>query len=354
MNVSGVELPISEPGEAAKYVRDRNKKDAPGGNVTHTVTAPPVAEPIVETPPAAEVVETKTEPTETPADLWIDPETGDEIPGKPSRYQRRLSKLWEKGESERQMREAAEKRARDLEAQLATRDAAPRTPAAADTADTDKTLTMAAQARIRPKPDRAAIGSGLQYPSYEDYVEDCAIWGGELAAEKRAIKSESMQVQTAHDRARTTFAQERETAKADYPDFDQVTNQDLKLNQAIADAVIHAPAGLKGHVQYWLGKHPDETARIASLSHEAALIEMGMVIATVKAERAAKAAPPTSQPKTKPQSDAPPPPEPLRASTAKDTPPHKVASPGDSKISPVDWIKSRNAEVGTGKARVRI
>jgi hypothetical protein len=77
---------------------------------------------------------------------------------------------------------------------------------------------------------------------------------------------------------------------------------------------------------------------------------MGMVIATVKAARSAKAPPADPKPKL-PQSDAPDPPEPLSSSASKDTPPHRVADPGAAKINPVDFIRGRNAEVGSRRLR---
>lgn len=347
MNVNGQELPISEPGEAAKYIAERNKAAATPGNVTHTVTvAPPehtlgddpITDPAVDEPLDAKSPDA---PAAKAADAWTDPETG-ETKAAPTRGDKRLSRLWQEREAEKQMRVAAEKRLTDLEARLAAGNAAPAAPKAEPTAADSDALTTAAQARIRPKPDRAAIGT--TYPTYEDYVEDCAIWGGELAAEKRQVHTETQRAQTAITETQRVFQAERGAAKADYADFEAVTSQNLPITQAIADATLNAPAGLKGHVQYWLGKHPDETARIAALSYGPALVAMGEVIATVKAARATGAADDT-KPKSKPQSDAPPPPDPLKASASKDTPVHRVADPGASKVNPVEFIRARNAEV---------
>lgn len=344
MDVHGVDLPISEPGTGLQYITDRNKRATPHGNQTHTVTVASPETHDLPTPGATPA------PPEEPiaakaAEPFVDPETLETI-AKPTRGDRRHARLWQEREAERQMRQAAEKRVTDLETELRGRPAAASastTTPAADEADDPAALTMAAQARIRPKPDRAAIGS--TYATYEDYVEDCAIWGGELAAEKRDLIRHSHEAQTAADRAQTAFAQERLTAKADYPDFDHVTSQPLSINQAIWDATVNAPAGLKGHVLYWLGKHPDETARIAQLASGPALVAMGEVIATVRAARTTEK--PAAPVKHKPQSDAPDPPEPIKGATSHDTPLHRVADPGASRVNPVDFIKSRNAEVGS-------
>lgn len=331
---------ISGPGEAAKYVMDRNKALAPGGNVTHVVNADPPKEPaavVAAAEPEVEVVDPKKA-----AEPFIDPETLETI-AEPTRNDKRRARLWQEREAEKQMRVAAEKRVAELEATLKAGNAAPE-PRGEPTAAEKDALTTAAQARIRPKPDRAAIGS--TYATYEDYVEDCAIWGGELAAEKRELIRDSQQTQTAQDHARSVFAQERAAAVADYSDFEQVTTQQIQLTYAMADAVINAPAGLKGHVQYWLGTHPEETARIAALPPQAALIEMGMVIATVKADRTAKASgTPEPKPKTKPQSDAPDPPDRSAPRAALTTPVHRVADPGSANVNVVDWMKGRNEEV---------
>lgn len=340
MDVHGIDLPISEAGEAAKYIASRNAKAAPGGNVTHTVLVDPVV--VDPAPKAAAALETD-DAVDPKAEPWTDPETGDPKE-KPTRGDKRLSRLWQEREAEKQMRLAAEKRLADAEARLAERPAAPSRSEPQTAAEADA-LTTAAQERIRAKPDRGAIGS--TYPTYEDYVEDCAIWGGELAAEKRVLLTESHQAQTAADQAQNVFAQERTAAKADYPDFETVTTQDIALSQAIVDATVHAPAGLKGHVLYWLGKHPDETARIAALPSGPALVAMGEVIALVRADRAAAKPSGTTTPKPKPKSDAPDPPEPIKGAASHDTPPHRVADPGAARVNPVDWIKGRNAEVGT-------
>lgn len=343
---------VAAPGAAMQYILAKNTKPAGGarpGNVTHTVSVDPTQDEHTLGDESAAALEPATDdkPATTTADSWTDPETGDDIPGKPSRYQRRLSKLWEKGESERQMREAAEKRATDAEARLAARDAAPRQPSTVETAEDDKALTMAAQARIRPKPMRPAVGT--PYKDYEDYVEDVSVWGGELAVEKRAILAERQQAAHSAQTKTAEFDNALAAAKADYPDFDEVMDRPGPANQQMWDATINGPKELIGHIMYYLGSHPDERARIAALPPGPALVAMGEVIATVRAERADKK--PATPQKTKPQSDAPDPPSPIRAASTRDTPLHKVDDPGKAGVNPMDWMKSRNEQVG---ARRRI
>lgn len=345
MVVNGITIDEASPtSAAAQYIAGRDKPRT--SNATHTVSVLAEDQPhaITDTPVVNDdaVIDEPEAPAAAPKKLWTNPETG-ETKERPTRGDKRHAKVWQEREAERQMRVAAEKRVTDLEAQLATRDAAPAGAAAAATTEDADALTMAAQGRIRPKPDRTAIGS--TYTTYEDYVEDCAIWGGELAAEKRELLRESRHADLAAQQAGTVFQQERTAAKAVYPDFEQVTTQDLPITAEIAQAVIHAPAGLKGHVQYWLGKHPDETARIASLPPAAALVAMGEVIATVRAARQSNTDDvdrPKSKPK--PQSDAPDPPDRSTARSASSTPISHVADPGAAGINPVDFMKARNAE----------
>ena len=324
------ETQSAEPGEFVKYLADKAPKPA-----LATVTPEPAA-------PAA----APADPDPAPAaktDGWEDPETH-EVIEKPGRAEKRIKRLWTEREQERERaakleRELAELRAAQIApgktaAAPAADGAASTPPAAADE------LTAAAQARIRSKPNRADIGT--TYPTYEDYVEDCAIWGGELAAEKRALLAEQQQATTRQTQQQQDFAADVAEARKEYgDDFDEVINADLPINQAIWDATINAPKGLKGHVLAYLGLHPDETRRIASLEPGPALVAMGEVIATVKAARAAKA-PDTPAPESKPRSRAP---APLMPATRNNgAPPSQPSQIADAGGDPVAYIKMRNEQ----------
>lgn len=167
-------------------------------------------------------------------------------------------------------------------------------PAQPDEADAEKQLLDAAQSRIRPKPNREDIGT--TYKTYEDYVEDCAIWGGELAAEKRAVLADLRSADQRETERRQSFADGWQDGRKAYPDFDDVINRTQISAPVIEDAIKRQPA-LSAHLAYWLGTHEAEFARIANLSPEEQFIEIGMLAATIKAERAGTTSAP-AKPKT--------------------------------------------------------
>jgi hypothetical protein len=234
-----------------------------------------------------------------------DPETG-EHKAEPTRADKRIKRLWQERETEKARASRLEQELADLRAHV-TADPVPAAPvpatATAATTDPDA-LTTAAQARIRPKPDRAAIGT--TYATYEDYVEDCAVWGGELAAEKRVLLTEASAAQTRESQQQQTFAQEWVKGKAAYPDFDQVLAKAASVpTSPVIDGVVKATPQLGAHLAYWLATHPTDTARIAGLPRDVQILEMGKVITTVEASIAGKGDPAPLP--SKPQSQAPAP-----------------------------------------------
>lgn len=323
----------AQPGEALAYITAKNAKPgvapvaaAPTDVASETADAPADAapEPIAATPAVEE-----------------DPETHEPLE-KPTRADKRIKRLWSEKEAEKARAQRLEDELAELRAQIAEgRSAAPSRAdvAAPSTAAPDDELTAAAQARIRPRPNRADIGT--KYATYEDYVEDAAIWGGELASEKRALLADQQQAETRLTQQQADFRAAQDLARAEYPDFDEVTRTDLPANQAMFDAIVNAPKDLSAFAHYWLVKHPEETRRIAALPPGPALVAMGEVLATVKAERAAKTA--SASPDPKPRSRAPAPLTPV---------PHRTASPTRAEDiavaqgSPVDFIRMRNEEVG--------
>lgn len=319
----------AEPGEFAAYLKAQTP-EKPAARPLET------AQPVEPAPEPAPAPPQKAQDA-TPEPPWEDPETGETVE-KPTRGDKRIKRLWAEKQEAKTRAERLEQELADLRAQIA-----PGTPAAAPAAVPKATteadaLTMAAQARIRAKPDRAAIGT--MYATYEDYVEDCAIWGGELAAEKRVIHAETTAAEVAEQRRQSTFAESVAAARADYDDFEEVTTQALPTNQAMFDAVTNAPKDLAGHVLYWLGTHAADDRRIAGLAYGPALVAMGEVLATVKAERAAKTAPPAA-PERKPISRAPAPLQPAGRNGGAPTRPDQVA---ESAGSVMDYIRLRNEQ----------
>lgn len=290
------ENPATAPADGfARFSASRNGTPAPDP-VAATVEDPPASEgesaAVIPSDPPAPAIAAGS----PPADAILDPETGEAIPN-PTRNDRRIAKIWKREQ------EAKAEIAR-LAALLEQRNAAPplvpdQTAGrpAAPAASSPDPLTLAAKARVRPEPNEAEIGT--TYPTYEAFVKDCAIYGGELAVAKAAIMTDQQTRQTA---AATAY---QEQAKA-YPDFAArlEASRTLKVGQAVMDALNNHPE-LSGHLNYWIMTHHDEVARISALPMGAALLEMGSVIGAVQSAVAKPAAGAPAKPSSRAPSPAP-------------------------------------------------
>lgn len=272
-----IETPVSDtiaataPADGmARFMASRDAKDT-----TSTTLIAPVA---VEDPEP--LPDDKPKPSDPPkpaaakpaaADAVLDPETGDAIEN-PTRNDRRIAKLWK-----REQEAIAENRR--LLAIIEQRNAAPLPDTTVQTAgrpdaqalSSDQQLTLAAKARVRKEPDEAEIGK--TYPTYEAFVKDCAIYGGELAVAKAAIQTETNQ----RNQAAAAALSEQ---KAKYPDWDarMADSQNLRVGTAVMDVIQQNPT-LNGDLKYWVMTHHADVARISALPYGTALVEMGKVMA---------------------------------------------------------------------------
>lgn len=296
-----VETPVDDTNTAtapadgyAQFLASR-EAELNGTSALSKIVAPAeVVEPIT---PAAEV-----QPSAVVApDAVLDPDTNLPVEN-PTRNDRRIANLWKR-------EQAAKAEVTRLLALLETRNAAPPlvNPQTAGRPDAqaltpDQQLTAAAKARLRQEPDEGEIGAGKAYPTYEAFVKDCAIYGGELAVEKRVILD-------AHATAATTASNNQQRAAMHYaeqsklyPDFAEkmASSRDLHLGPVITDVLINTP-DLSGHLSYWAATHAADVARINTLPHGAQLLEMGKVLAGFSASV------PQAEVKPKPTSRAPTP-----------------------------------------------
>lgn len=290
-----IDAPVSETDSAtapadgmARFMASRNAKET-----TLTSAAPSFVEEPEPTPEDIRPVEPTPKPAAAAKPVAdgavLDPETGEPIEN-PTRNDRRIAKLWK-----REQEAIAENRR--LLAIIEQRNAAPLPDATVQTAgrpdvqalSSDQQLTLAAKARVRKEPDEAEIGK--TYPTYEAFVKDCAIYGGELAVAKAAILTEQKaaqdQAKTNQDTFNTHYA---EQAKR-YPDFaERISDAAGILNlqylgPQIADVVINTPEQA-GNLAYWIATHAEEVSRIRALSPGRQLVEMGKVMAGLNAPSA--------------------------------------------------------------------
>jgi len=142
-----------------------------------------------------------------------------------------------------------------------------------------------------------------QFETYDEYNEALTDWKVEEKLKARDAQNEGKQVEIAWKNAETI-------AKTKYSDYTDVADiRKLAPTEAMATAILQMPdAGTD--VLYWLGKHPEENERIKALSPMATAIALGEI-------KAGLVKPPE---KPKPTSQAPRPPEPMKASAAIATP----------------------------------
>ena len=203
-------------------------------------------------------------------------------------FQQRVTRLQRKiGERDQ--------RIRDLEAQAATRTAAPAPngtretqqqpakPAAAAPAGTEKPhVNGKAEPPPRPKED--------DFKTYGEFIEALTDWKTDRKLEAADEKKELQKAERAEaDKGKTiTDAHNArvDEAKTRYPDWDAAF-KGLNDNSFTEPMVVFIFESERGpDVTYYLGKHRDELARIAALSPIRQASELGKIEAKIQAEAA--------------------------------------------------------------------
>ena len=167
-----------------------------------------------------------------------------------------------------------------------------------------------------------------QYNSIEEYLDALADHKASqkfdhLAKEREAKESQTRQQQEVA-KLHESYTKQTEQARQAYGDFDDVVQDpDLPISQAMAESIMRSTNG--ADVAYYLGKNPDQAARIASLDPFSAAVEIGRIAATVV------------RPQPRKTSNAPPPIQPVGARATPVTDPDKMSAD--------EWIKWRNGQL---------
>lgn len=201
-------------------------------------------------------------------------------------------------------------------------------------------------ARPKPKSDDTQPDGSPKYATYEDFIEDLS----DFKAEERVALTLLAQQQTETARQRESEARAAVTAvqkvvatfKETHADFDEVINNpDLQVNDSMMLALRNPNNPHTAAMAYYLGKHPEECARIAALPPDEAREEMGTIKALVMGGNGKPAAPVAPIPK------APTPPTTVRGAASVSSQSlddlAKTVTPGSHTTS--EWIARRNAEV---------
>lgn len=146
-----------------------------------------------------------------------------------------------------------------------------------------------------------------KYATYNDFLKDLTKWSQEgiVHATTKAQKDAAKLIAEKVDEFKTNFTreseaqsvQQREAAewnarqdvfKAAHEDYDAVVtnNTDLMITPTILHVMRTHPKGAE--FAYWLGKNPDRTGEIASMSPTNQLLAVGPIIETLGAKPATK------------------------------------------------------------------
>jgi hypothetical protein len=117
-----------------------------------------------------------------------------------------------------------------------------------------------------PKPPDPADKPKLdQFDTYEEFVEAVADWKAEQKFKARDARMREQQFLDDRARIGNEFQQRRAEFAKTVADFDEVVNTDaISLSPVMSEALVtsaHGPA-----IAYYLGKHPEETARLTQES----------------------------------------------------------------------------------------
>jgi len=139
-----------------------------------------------------------------------------------------------------------------------------------------------------PKPE--------QFQDSGQYMAAMSIWATQKTLHETSIRQ---QLTTHNQREQAAVAERQakalsffEEAEKAHPDFKEVFHKDLSVTPHMGAALVRVEGG--HDVAYYLGKKPEEAGRIAKLSPEEQLIEIGRISERIKTARANKK--PTSAP----------------------------------------------------------
>jgi hypothetical protein len=144
-----------------------------------------------------------------------------------------------------------------------------------------------------------------QFADAFEYAKALAEFSTEKALAERDRQVAQAREQEAQQKIIQSWAQKVQEAKAELPDFDDlVASSDVVVNNAVRDAILESDVGPK--ILYHLAENNDLAKKIASLSPNAALREIGRLEAKFEAK------PETKQTAPVVRSKAPAPIQPIR------------------------------------------
>ena len=173
-----------------------------------------------------------------------------------------------------------------------------------------------------------------QFNDAFEYAKALAEFSTEKALAERDRQVAQQREQEAQQKIIQSWAQKVQAAKAELPDFDDlVASSDVVVNNAVRDAILESDVGPK--ILYHLAENNDLAKKIASLSPNAALREIG------KLEARFEVNPETKQTAPVVRSKAPAPIQPIRGGQGKADVP--ISADGEFHGSYQAWKAARKS-----------
>jgi hypothetical protein len=173
-----------------------------------------------------------------------------------------------------------------------------------------------------------------QFNDAFEYAKALAEFSTEKALAERDRQLAQQKEQEAQQKIIQSWAQKVQEAKAELPDFDDlVASSDVVVNNAVRDAILESDVGPK--ILYHLAENNDLAKKIASLSPNAALREIGKLEAKFEAKPEAEKIAPVVR------SKAPTPIQPIRGGQGKADVP--ISADGEFHGSYQAWKAARKA-----------
>ena len=173
-----------------------------------------------------------------------------------------------------------------------------------------------------------------QFSDAFEYAKALAEYSTERALAERDRQVAQAREQEAQQKIIQSWAQKVQEAKADLPDFDDlVASSDVVVNNAVRDAILESDVGPR--ILYHLAENNDLAKKIAGLSPNAALREIGRLEAKFEAKPEAEKIAPLVR------SKAPTPIQPIRGGQGKPDVP--ISANGEFHGSYQAWKAARKA-----------
>lgn len=196
---------------------------------------------------------------------------------------------------------------------------------------------LAAMEQQRQPQQQSYVDSEPQPSQFNDafeYAKALAEFSTEKALAERDRQVAQQREQEAQQKIIQSWAQKVQEAKAELPDFDDlVASSDVVVNNAVRDAILESDVGPK--ILYHLAENNDLAKKIASLSPNAALREIG------KLEAKFEVNPETKQTAPVVRSKAPAPIQPIRGGQGKADVP--ISADGEFHGSYQAWKAARKS-----------